>query len=183
MLELRGDFFEGPDGIKGNVLDGDIAPVEAGEVQDVAHGVLELTGALLDFLQDIVVGGARVFQTGFAEALDGVERVADLMGHVGHELPFGRRDFLGLVEGETQAIMFVDRFGYVAGEGEQARRQAAAAFDALVDDPDQTRAAIVGGEVHHGVAHALAGTRHLFVELFKLLKRHLVEDVFQFQVG
>jgi hypothetical protein len=65
---------------------------------------------------------------------------------------------------------------------EQAVREAAAAFDAFMHDADETRAAVLGLEVHHRMEHALAGADDFLVELAELLGRLRGKDVGEGQV-
>ena len=177
VLELGDDFLERAHGVEGDALDRHVAAVETGEVEHVAHRVLELAGAGLDLAEDFGRRRRGGFEVGLAESLDGVDGIADLVGDVGHELPLRRGDFLGFLQRDAQAIMFVDRFRDVERERQQPVRQAAAALDAFVHHADEPRAAVLGLEVHDGVQDALAGADDFFVELAELLGRLRRKDV------
>ena len=52
-----------------------------------------------------------------------------------------------------------------------------------MDDADETRAAVLGLEVHDRVEHALPGADHFLIELPELVGRTGREDVGQCEVG
>jgi len=183
VLELGGDLLERADRVEGDALDRHVAAVEAGEVEHVADGVLELAGAGLDLGEHLRGERRGQLEVGLAEALDRVDGVADLVRDVGDELPLRRGHFLGLLEGDAQAVVLVDRFRDVHREGQESVRQAAAALDAFVDDADEAGAAVLGLEMHHRVQDALAGADDFLVELPELFGRLRGEDVGQRQVG
>ena len=177
VLELGDDLLERAHRVEGDALDRDVATVEAGEVEHVADRILELAGAGLDLAEDFGRRRHGGFEVRLAEPLDGVDRVADLVGDVGHELPLRRGDLLGLLQRDAQAVMFVDRLRDVEREREQPVRQAAAALDPFVHHADEPGAAVLGLEVHHRVQDALARADDFFVELTELLGRLRGEDV------
>ena len=61
LMELGHRFFERPDGVEGNLLDGDVSAIEAGEVEDVLDHLFQVHGAPLDFLERFFGGVGRRF--------------------------------------------------------------------------------------------------------------------------
>jgi len=82
-LELRDRFLDQADGVEGDAFDLDGSLVVAGEFEDIADGLGQFLGAGPDLAQRRARIGFRGLEAGLAQALDGVERVTDLVRHVG----------------------------------------------------------------------------------------------------
>ena len=61
LMELGHRFFERPDGVERDLLDGDVSAIEAGEVEDVLNHLFQVHGAPLDFLERFFGGVGRRF--------------------------------------------------------------------------------------------------------------------------
>ena len=182
VLELGDDLLERAHRVEGDELDRDVAAVQPGEVEDVAHHVLELRRAPLDLGEGLGGFDPGSLQRGLAEALDGVDRVPDLVGDVRHELPLGRGHFLGLLEGDPQPVMFVHGFRDVGRERQEAGGQAGPALHAFVRHADQAGASVQRLEAQDAVPDALARADDFLVELQELLGRRRGEDIPQAEV-
>ena len=182
VLELGDDLLEGAHRVEGDMLDRDVTAVQPGEIEHVPHHVLEFRRAPLDLGEDLGGVGPGSLQRGLAEALDGVDRVADLVGDVRHELPLGRGHFLGFLQGDAQTVVFVHRLGDVGRERQEAGGQAGPALHAFVRHADQAGASVQRLEAQDAVPDALARADDFLVELQELLGRRRGEDVPQPEV-
>ena len=108
--------------------------------------------------------------------------IADLVGDVGDELRFRGPEFLGFLEGDPEAILFLGRVRDVAGEGQEPGRQAIAALDPFMHDADMSGRALEVGEVHALVAGALAVLDDLGVEGFEAGGRFRGQDILEGEV-
>ena len=94
------------------LLDAQLARLDLGEVEDVVDHAQQMLARGLDLAQVVLLAWQQPgLERQQGQAVDRIERGADLMAHVGQELALGQAGGLGVVLGLKQLSLVLTRSG------------------------------------------------------------------------